>query len=81
MSITFKWNASSGATKYHLQVNTESNFTGETKFNAEVGDVTTYEVTSLTLGTIYYWRVKAGNDGGWSDWSSPTRSVLASQVP
>jgi len=79
-SITFKWNASSGATKYHLQVNTQSDFLGTDVFNAEVGDVTTYEVTGLTVGTTYYWHVKAGNDGGWSDWSSPTRSVLASQV-
>ena len=80
-SITFKWNASTGATKYQLQVNTTSDFSGTDAFNAEVGDVTTYEVTGLTTGTTYYWRVKAGNAAGWSDWSSPTKSVLPSQVP
>jgi hypothetical protein len=79
-AITFKWNASTGATKYHLQVNTNSSFTGASVFNDEVGDVTSKEVTGLTLGTTYYWRVKAGNAGGWSDWSS-VRSVIASEVP
>ncbi len=76
-TITFKWNASSGATNYHLQVNTQSYFLGTNMFNAEIGDVTAYEVTGLSNGTTYHWRVRAGNNAGWSDWSSPTRSVLA----
>ena len=76
-AITFKWNPSATATKYHLQVNTTSAFDGEDKFNAELGDVTSREVTGLSVGTTYYWHVKAGNAGGWSDWSSPTRSALA----
>jgi len=79
-TITFKWNASSGATNYHLQVNTNPTFTETSLFDAEVGDVTSLGVTGLTLGTTYYWRVKAGNAWGWSDWSS-VRSVIASEVP
>ncbi len=79
-AITFKWSTSSGATNYHLQVNTNSSFTGTSMFDGEVGNVTSKEVTGLTLGTTYYWRVKAGNTGGWSDWSS-VRSVFASEVP
>jgi hypothetical protein len=79
-SITFKWSTSTGATTYWLQVNTASNFTGTDMFNAEVGDVTSHEVTGLSLGTTYYWRVKAGNTVGWSDWSS-TRSVVSNEVP
>ena len=76
-AITFKWGAATGATKYWLQVNTQSDFLGTNMFNEEVGDVTSYEVTGLSNGTTYHWRVKAGNNAGWSDWSSPTRSVLA----
>ena len=79
-AITFKWGTSSGATKYYLQVNTNSSFTGTSMFDGEVGNVTSKEVTGLTLGTTYYWCVKAGNAGGWSDWSS-VRSVIASEVP
>jgi len=79
-AITFKWGASTGATTYWLQVNTASDFTGTNLFNAEVGNVTSQEVTGLSLGTAYYWRVKAGNSGGWSPWSS-VRSVVSSTVP
>jgi hypothetical protein len=79
-AITFKWNTSSGATKYYLQVNTSPSFDGTNMFNTEVGDVTSQEVTGFTLGITYYWRVKAGNAGGWSNWSS-VRSVVASEVP
>jgi hypothetical protein len=37
------------------------------------------QVTGLANGTTYYWRVKAGNAGGWSDWST-TRSVIVNQL-
>lgn len=74
-ALTFKWNAATGATKYLLQVNTNSGFTGTDMFNAEVGNVLYREVTGLTAGITYYWRVKAGNTAGWSDWSS-TGSIV-----
>jgi hypothetical protein len=67
-TITFEWNAPSGATKYRLQVNTVSDFTGTSMFDAEVS--TTSQDVKLTIGTPYYWRVKAGNTGGWSGWSA-----------
>jgi hypothetical protein len=79
-AITFTWGTSTGATTYRLQVNTASNFTGTDAFNAELGNVTTQEVTGLSLGTIYYWRVRAGNSAGWGNWSA-TRSVVSSTVP
>jgi len=79
-AITFKWGTSTGATTYWLQVNTASAFTGTDMFDAEVGNVTSQEVTGLSLGTTYYWRVKAGNASGWSGWSS-ARSVVADSVP
>jgi hypothetical protein len=75
LTFTFKWNAATGATKYLLQVNTSSGFTGTDMLNAEVGNVLYREVTGLTAGTTYYWRVKAGNSAGWSGWST-TGSML-----
>jgi hypothetical protein len=79
-SVTFKWGAADRATTYWLQVNTQSDFNGSNLFNAEVGNVTTQEVTGLSLGITYYWRVKAGNASGWGPWSS-VRSVLANTMP
>ena len=79
-AVTFKWGTAERATTYWLQVNTQSDFNGTNLFNAEVGNVTTQEVTGLSLGITYYWRVKAGNSAGWGPWSA-VRSVLADTVP
>jgi hypothetical protein len=73
-SVTLKWSAPAGATKYWLQVNTKSSFKGTDLFNADVGNVTSYELTNLPPNKgSYYWRVKAGNAAGWSAWSSRGR--------
>ena len=79
-TVTFKWSGPSRATKYHLEVSTSSTFAGTSVFDEEVGSVTSKEVTGLSLGTMYYWRVRAGNDAGWGAWSS-TGSVVANEVP
>ena len=76
----FNWNASSGATKYKLEVDTAVDFEGTTMYDSELGDVTSQEVSGFSVGTTYYWHVKAGNDAGWSDWSS-VRSVTIENVP
>ncbi|MBM3119538.1 MAG: hypothetical protein FJ006_08340 [Chloroflexi bacterium] len=65
-----QWNASSGATSYQVQVSTASDF-NTTIFNQS--NITTTQVTvspALNANTIYYWRVKASNDSGASDWST-----------
>ncbi len=62
-SITFQWNASAGATKYWLEIYGGGGYF----YDANVGNVTSKEVTGFPNdGTIYYWRVFAGNDAGWN---------------
>ncbi|MGB8707208.1 MAG: hypothetical protein WCD72_04570, partial [Dehalococcoidia bacterium] len=73
MPITFSWSASAGATKYQLQVNTNSTFSGTSLFDSEV--TATTQVVAVPIGTTCYWHVRAGNAGGWSDWS-PTGTVI-----
>ena len=67
-SFSAKWNASTGATGYYLDVSTVNTFaslvTGYT--NKSVGNVVTSSVTGLTASTIYYYRVRAFNTGGTS---------------
>ena len=79
-SITFQWGTSTGASKYQLQVNTTQAFDGTSMFDADIGNNTIQAVPGLSLCTTYYWRVKAGNSGGWGAWA-PTRSVLVDQLP
>ncbi len=72
-SVTFKWNASAGATKYFLIVSTSSSLT-TTQSSASVrkvwitlGNVTQYTTNTFTdSGKTYYWWVYAGNSYGWS---------------
>jgi len=66
---TLRWNASSGATSYRLQVSTRSNFS-TTVVNQGGITTTSYTVQGLQGGVKYYWRVNATNAGGTSAYSS-----------
>ncbi|MDD5312464.1 MAG: C25 family peptidase propeptide domain-containing protein [Dehalococcoidia bacterium] len=76
--IVVKWSKTSGATNYGLQVNTASDFgAGTMAFNnTSLGDVDEYEVTGLSFGTTYYWRVNASNAAGTSPWSQVWRVAV-----
>ncbi|MFY9307870.1 MAG: fibronectin type III domain-containing protein, partial [Bacteroidia bacterium] len=62
-SLNANWAASAGATAYFLDVSTDAAFgsfvTGFNNLN--VNNVTTYNITGLTVNTTYYYRVRAGN--------------------
>lgn len=69
--ISFVWYKLSGATKYYLQVNTKSDFTGTSIFDSELGNVNNQTVPGfLSDGKIYCWRIKGGNSAGWGAWSA-----------
>ena len=62
------WNFSTGATSYRLQVSDVSDFstTGVDQSNLTS---TSFQVSGLSTGTTYYWRIKAKNAVGISNWS------------
>ena len=66
--ITANWTASARATSYRLDVSTVNTFAtyvaGYQDLN--VGNVTTYNVTGLTAGVTYYYRIRAVNYCGTS---------------
>ncbi|XWN36898.1 MAG: T9SS type A sorting domain-containing protein [Balneola sp.] len=68
LPVTFVWSSASGATDYRVQFSTDDTFTF-------VSDTTTSDtvltVNSLSATTTYFWRVKASNAGGSTEWSSP----------
>ncbi len=67
---TFKWNAVKYAEKYILQIATNSDFNSESIVinNANVtGDIRGENVAKYS--TEFFWRMKAINDGGETDWS------------
>jgi len=86
---TLKWNASSGATSYMLQISVNSSFSS---FVFNQGGLTnlTQQISGLNPLSIYYWRVSASNNAGTSNWlpawsftttgPSPVVPVLSSPV-
>jgi hypothetical protein len=66
--FTANWQASSGATKYFLDVSTSSTFTTfVTGYNnRDVGSVLSFNVTGLANAPVHYYRVRASNVSGVS---------------
>ena len=62
-TFTANWNPAAGAASYRLDVSTNSSFTVLVPgYNdRDVGNVTTFQVTGLTSGTTYYYRVRGHN--------------------
>jgi hypothetical protein len=73
LNTTFTWNAVAGGNFYELQVNDDNTFTNAAEFAPAPGNYTTSAAaTGLSNNTVYYWRVRASNDGGvsYGAWSS-----------
>ncbi|MBQ2604732.1 MAG: fibronectin type III domain-containing protein, partial [Clostridia bacterium] len=74
-SFKAEWDAAEDATGYRYDVSTEENFsTFLTGCNNQSTTETSFQVTGLTMGQTYYFRVRAYNDKGTSD-SSQVQSV------
>ena len=66
--LTWRWAAGIGS--YHLQVSTDTTFSGTlTLDDANVLD-TAKTVSGLAGQTVYHWRVRATNAGGTGPWSA-----------
>ncbi|HEV8538637.1 MAG TPA: glycosyl hydrolase family 18 protein [Bacteroidota bacterium] len=88
-SPTLSWNAAAGASSYRVQLSTSSSFATMKVDKSGIAS-TSYAVSGLSSGIVYYWRVNATNNTGSSNWSgvytfttapvAPSKPVLASPV-
>ena len=65
----FSWDESERAADYVIQVSTEADFS-LIPVQGLVSETTFVHNMPLELAEIYYWRVRATNAGGQSDWSN-----------
>jgi hypothetical protein len=79
VSLTLRWNASSRADSYALQVSTSSGF-NSTFLNISGITSTSQNVSGMANNTKYYWRVMATNTGGNSRWSNTWNYTTKSNV-
>ena len=73
-SFTANWSTTANATRYFIDISTNSNFTSFVAGynNKDVGAVTSFEITGLNNNTTYYYRVRSSNSGG----TSPNSNVI-----
>lgn len=77
-SVSVEWAASSSATKYDLEYTTKKeyfDYSDQTTTKSNI-EFTRYEVTGLESGNEYFFRVRAVNDKGSSEWSAPKSIVI-----
>jgi hypothetical protein len=68
-TLTLCWKPSARASSYQLQVATSPDFGSELVANDPTIIDPVQEVGPLSLDVTYYWRVRASNASGISDWS------------
>jgi len=75
--MTFEWYIVEGATKFHIQIAADRDFT-MLEVDTDFGGSSTQSYTWDDLprdGSIFYWRLRVSNDPG-SDWTK-TRTFLS----
>ena len=69
LTLTLRWNAVAGAAAYRLQISTSAIFATTTFDDSTITEVEK-KVGPLTQNSTYYWRVKAKNNLGTSEYST-----------
>jgi hypothetical protein len=78
-AVLFSWTSTSGSRSYRLQVASDDTMTQLVADRTNLSAPNTV-VTGLQSGSVYYWRVLAGNSVGNSPWS-PVRKFTAGADP
>jgi hypothetical protein len=78
--VTLKWKPSANAATYRVQVSEKADFSALAKEDQAVPD-TDFVADGLGNGKTYYWRVRAQNGAGNSDYSDARKFTVVVQSP
>lgn len=80
ISTKLEWSPSTGATTYEVQIALDENF--ENKFFDGIAQASDYfEPKLLEYFTKYFWRIRASDDYGPTDWSETWWFITVIQAP
>ncbi|MEO6096209.1 MAG: fibronectin type III domain-containing protein [Fibrobacteria bacterium] len=77
--VTFKWKTSANATTYLVQVSEKADFSTKVEEDEDVD--TEFVAEDLDNGKTYYWRVRAQNGAGNSDYSDARKFTVVVHAP
>jgi hypothetical protein len=77
LQSSLSWTAASTAVSYQIQVSVGSAFTSNA-IDASGILGTSFPISTLTAGTVYFWRVRASNPGGPGPWSAVRKFTTVS---
>ena len=66
---TFRWLSVGGATRYEIVWGEDPTLTTHHTLQSIATEATVPLESPLQPGKTYYWRVRGGNESGWSPWS------------
>ena len=80
LSPTLNWGAINGATSFRVQVSTSNTFNNTVFDNNNIAS-TSVSISGLNTLTTYYWRVRAQNSQGMSNWSDTFSFFTVPPIP
>ena len=80
-SVALSWSAANAAKTYDIEYATNIDYLGASNATTTITGVigTNYIVTGLTSGETYFFRVRAVNDNGSSDWSGIKATTIGTK--
>lgn len=81
-SVHLTWSASNVAETYDIEYATNKDYLGESNASTVINGIETvaYTITGLETGSEYFFRVRAVNEKGESDWSE-AKSIVIGKKP
>lgn len=81
-SVRLTWEENTSAETYDIEYSTNKDYLGGSNASTSINNIatTSYEITGLTKGTTYFFRVRCVNDQGTSNWTD-IASVSIGRAP